>query len=246
MRASGCRGSDADFGRRGFTLIELLVVIAIIAILAALLLPALNRAKQAARIAACTSNLHQIGVALRMYLDDIQKYPNWCTQTGGDGAFGPYWDFKLANYAGRSSHVLDCPSNSPINQWTFGFSLNKSYGYNAFRGPGYPGQFPNNLSVLGLDPDPVHEKTALRESTVLVPADMLAVADYNQPIDDDGDGEIFPFDLLTNLNGSRHSRGADAVFCDGHVEYGKTNVWTARNDPARRRWNNDHEPHPPL
>jgi prepilin-type N-terminal cleavage/methylation domain-containing protein len=50
---------------RGFTLIELLIVVAIIALLAALLLPALGRAKDAARLVRCKSNEHQLGVALK-------------------------------------------------------------------------------------------------------------------------------------------------------------------------------------
>ena len=55
--------------KKHFTLIELLVVIAIIAILAAILLPALNSARERARMADCTSKLKQTGTALFMYAD---------------------------------------------------------------------------------------------------------------------------------------------------------------------------------
>ena len=66
-----------DHGR-GFTLVELLVIVAIIGLLFALLLPAVQAAREASRRAQCANNLHQIGIGLQAYVSDFGVFPAGC------------------------------------------------------------------------------------------------------------------------------------------------------------------------
>jgi prepilin-type N-terminal cleavage/methylation domain-containing protein/prepilin-type processing-associated H-X9-DG protein len=81
--------------RRAFTLVELLVVIAVIAILVALLLPALSYAKKSVARAQCSSNLHQLSIAITSYADDH-----------GDQLPGPGWQGFYAEYSTNAAYFL--------------------------------------------------------------------------------------------------------------------------------------------
>jgi prepilin-type processing-associated H-X9-DG protein/prepilin-type N-terminal cleavage/methylation domain-containing protein len=93
--------TSTRFRRSRFTLIELLVVIAIIAILAAMLLPALQQARLAAKQLQCLNNFKQIAVANAMYVDDFNDH------FVGDGYVGP----SYVGTEGNAEGVFDGPRN---------------------------------------------------------------------------------------------------------------------------------------
>ena len=118
-----------DGGRRSaITLVELLVVIGIIAVLIALLLPALNRAREAARQTQCLSNMRQIGSCLTMFVNERKGYlvkawfndcPKWDAAKESN-EWGFYdrpnertweWSYILSTYVNKSQDVFRCPSD---------------------------------------------------------------------------------------------------------------------------------------
>ena len=96
--------------KKRFTLIELLVVIAIIAILAAMLLPALNQARQKAKDIKCVSNIKQVGMYLLMYVDqNDEKFPN----VNGNGKAPAEWKWLDCAYS-ISDPSVDWAGNDAV------------------------------------------------------------------------------------------------------------------------------------
>ena len=130
MRVHGTRGGSqaGTRVRRGFTLVELLVVIAIIGILMALLLPAIQMAREAARCSACSNNLKQIGLAIHEFESANKMLP-----TGGEGTdYSFISDGTNSGNIGRTKFaktglfVVLLPYIERTDLWSM-FNVTKSY-----------------------------------------------------------------------------------------------------------------------
>jgi prepilin-type N-terminal cleavage/methylation domain-containing protein len=98
---------------RAFTLVELLVVIAIIAVLIAILLPALTRAKAAARNISCLSNLRQMSFAFTMYQNDSKQKSFYYRAD-----YPTFWMSVLLKYQGKNVRIRLCPETTePSYGW---------------------------------------------------------------------------------------------------------------------------------
>jgi prepilin-type N-terminal cleavage/methylation domain-containing protein/prepilin-type processing-associated H-X9-DG protein len=220
--------------RRGFTLIELLVVIAIIAILAAILFPVFSRARENARRTSCISNLKQMGVAHKMYLqdyderyaplrlvldaDDTPKPPNFSemkyVESNSGNVYKIYWQELLQPYV-KNRQLFECPSDAYKGNAAF----YGNYGMNTVIAKDI-GSAPTNMTV--------------HSSIFAAPAQTYYIMDFssyafnygNMRVDYwrylPGVGEISNWSCPGapgDCQGGRHFNGVNVGFADGHVKW---------------------------
>lgn len=199
---------------RGFTLIELLVVIAIIGILAAMLLPALNKAREKANSVVCLGNMHQWGLAVGMYCDDWQDY----LPPEGPAGFATYaWYNVLPPYinaksiidlyaegkppTAKTKGIYSCPSDKKCPDNPTAAEPYFMVGMNNYMDPNGPNLF--------------------KRSDALKPSETIMFCD-NEGTFSATNGKYAP---------QRHSGGGNFTFVDGHSTWLKYSEY-CRECPA--------------
>ncbi len=203
---NGKRLFSPDMGHGFFTLIELLVVIAIIAILAAMLLPALNKAREQARRISCANNVKTITSAILQYAVTYNDCLPWWNYEGCRWTHQViYLVYPRLNKESEITNAhrkfFHCPSmETPPQQYSYGYNRNIGYSYLITSPTSIPPTYP-----------------IVKLNRVKRPSQIIAIgdADGNNYASDDVNTNIY---MSYNLIGDFHSGGAPLGFLDGHVQ----------------------------
>jgi prepilin-type N-terminal cleavage/methylation domain-containing protein/prepilin-type processing-associated H-X9-DG protein len=200
--------------RRGFTLIELLVVIAIIAILAAILFPVFARAREKARQTSCLSNVKQLMLGIKMYVQDYDErnpyqrlyLTGWTGgMTGGvyqlpgcgNAPFLPWFEAVMPYL--KNYQLLQCPSDGhALCGWKGCQGVLNPTGASPIQSYGYNGSF-----------------DGIKDAAVRAPSQTLQIMDNCRNIDANAT------DYGDYIDDPRHNEGWNLGFADGHAKWAR-------------------------